>query len=114
MSVVDMEIRYLKASSHGAILSECDCVFLIGCVGVYETVHVVQLWCRSQTCVSNVTHGMGFIPILCDGDVQFQYVSIQITVTPCEQFHKIACKQTQSYEQSQSYRLSDFSESRCS
>ena len=33
----------------------------------------------------DVTHGMGFIPILCDCDVRFQYVSIQITVTLCEQ-----------------------------
>ena len=38
---------------------------------------------------------MGFIPILCDCNVRFQYVSIQITVTPCEQFHKIACNKTQ-------------------
>ena len=28
---------------------------------------------------------MGIIPILCDCDMQFQYVSIQITVTLCEQ-----------------------------
>ena len=45
MSVVDMETRYLKARSHGAITSECDyaTAFLFVCVGVYETVHVVQL-----------------------------------------------------------------------
>ena len=68
----------IKARSHGAILSECDCV-LIGCVDVYETIHMVRLRYRSNTCVSDVTHGMGFIPILCDCDVQFQYVSIQIS-----------------------------------
>ena len=42
---------------------------------------------------------MGSIPILCDCDVWFQYVSIQITVTPCEQFHKIACKKLQSHSE---------------
>ena len=64
----------------------------MGYVDVYETVHMVQLQYHSRTCVCSVAHGMGFIPILCNCNVRFQYVSIQIVVTPCEQFHKIACK----------------------
>ena len=40
---------------------------------------------------------MGSIPIRCDCDVSIHYVSIQIAVTPCEQFHKITCKKTQSH-----------------
>ena len=64
------------------------CIFVnataikIGCVGVNETVHMVWLWC---ICLCDVTHGMGSIPILCDCDARFQYVSAQIAVTPCEQ-----------------------------
>ena len=41
----------------------------MGCVDVYKTVHMVQLSYDSHTCVCNVAHGMGFIPILCDCDV---------------------------------------------
>ena len=33
----------IQARSHGAILSECECVFLMGCVDVYETVHMLRL-----------------------------------------------------------------------
>ena len=33
----------------------------------------------SHTCVCHVTHGMSSIPIVCDCDVPFQYLSIQIT-----------------------------------
>ena len=78
----------------------------MGCVDVYETVHMVWLWYHSYTCVCDVTHEMGFIPILCDCDVQFQYVSIQIAVALCEQFHKIACKK-RSRIQKESYRVNE-------
>ena len=38
----------LKARSHVTILSECDCIFLMGCVDVYETVHMVWLQYHSN------------------------------------------------------------------
>ena len=48
---------------------------------------------------------MACIPILCNCDVQF-IQNTQITVTPCEQFHKIACKQ-HSRIQKESYRVNE-------
>ena len=91
----------LKARSHGAIFSECDFDFLLhamDCVDVYEGVHMVRfhvramhwcVWCRTW---------MGSIPILCDCDVQFQWMwcafqckyignRIHQCIAPCEQNH---------------------------
>ena len=70
----------LKARSHGAIFFVNATAIKMSCVDVNETVHMVWLrcicvWCRTW---------MGSIPILCDCDVWFQYVSIQIAVTLCE------------------------------
>ena len=67
---------------------------------------MVRLPYCSHPCVCDVTHGIGFIPILCDCDVRFQYVSIQIAVALCEQFHKIACKK-RSRIQKEYHRLNE-------
>ena len=68
----------VKARSHGTIFVNATVIWKMGCLDVYETVHMVHLqYCiRTCVCVCDVTHGMGFIPILCNCDVWFQYIHI--------------------------------------
>ena len=64
----------------------------MGCVDVKETVHMVQL---RGTCVCDVTHEWVSYP-----SVQLRCgIPICHAVTPCEQFHKIACKKMQSHSE---------------
>ena len=49
---------------------------------------MVWLNYHSSTCLCYVAHEMGFIPILCDCDVRFQYIQSKLhshPISPCEQ-----------------------------
>ena len=54
----------------------------MGCVDVTDTVHMVRL---QWICVCDIAHEW--------------VLHIQITVAPCEQFHKIACQKMQSHSE---------------
>ena len=43
----------VKAHSHSAIFVNATAIWKMGCVDVFETVHMVRLWC---ICVCDVTH----------------------------------------------------------
>ena len=63
----------LKARSHGAIFVNATAIRKMGCVDVNDAAHMVQLRYHSHTCVCDVARGMGFIAILCNCNVRFQY-----------------------------------------
>ena len=91
-----------KARSHDAFFPECDCDFFIACNGLRGC----QWYCSHGATAMHfcVRHRiqMGFIPILCDCDVRFQWMRCAIPmhyianrihqcIAPCEQNHQIAC-----------------------
>ena len=96
--IVKVQDQLNRARSQGAILYDSFYVLngLCGCL--WDCSYGATVLSQSHLCV-RCTNGMGFIPILCDCDVRFQYASLQITVALCEQFHKIACKKMQSHSQ---------------
>ena len=83
--------------------------FLMGCVDVCETVHII--WCNCDitvTLVCAMLHMEWVSNTFCviAMYVRFQYVSIQITVALCEQFDKLHVK-TCSHIQKESHHVNE-------
>ena len=83
-----------KGPFTGAIFSECDCDFLshgIGCTGSNGGVQ----WCDCDACLHATSHMIRLhihsVRLWC----AIPEKNIQITIAPCEQFHRITFKKTQ-------------------
>ena len=60
ISESESDAHRIHTRSHCVIFVNATAIWKMGCVNVYDTVHMVWLWYCRHTCVCDIAYGMGF------------------------------------------------------